>query len=246
MASIEALQADPNVDMVLVQEALPREPGSDRAEHYIRLADDYAATKAKKPIAFVTPISHGQTDYSRALRAKAPHVSFLQEANKALRAIASVARREERERLARDRAGMRAAPAPEQRDARSSDLRARATAEPVALDEAQSKEVLRAYGIATAGGGAGDVAAEARSRPPSASAIRSCSRRCRRRSLHKSDVGAVALDLATPAATDRRLRAHGAAAASEHASPACWSASRSAAGSSSCSACIAIPKWAWW
>ena len=100
MASIDALQADPNVDMVLVQEGLPRAPGADRAEHYIRLADDYAATKAKKPIAFVTPISHGQTDYSRAMRAKAPHVSFLQEAYKALRAIASVARREERERLA--------------------------------------------------------------------------------------------------------------------------------------------------
>ena len=72
MASIDALQADPNVDMVLVQEGLPRAPGSDRAEHYIRLANDYAATRATKPIAFVTPISHGQTDYSRALRAKAP------------------------------------------------------------------------------------------------------------------------------------------------------------------------------
>jgi acyl-CoA synthetase (NDP forming) len=85
MASIEALQTDPNVDMVLVQEGLPRAPGSDRTEHYIRLVDDYAATKAKKPIAFVTPTSHGQTDYSRAIRAKAPHVSFLQEAYKALR-----------------------------------------------------------------------------------------------------------------------------------------------------------------
>ena len=101
MASIDALQADPNVDMVLVQEGLPRAPGSDRTEHYIRLVDDYAAAKATKPIAFVTPISHGQTDYSRALRAKAGHVSFLQEAYKALRAIASVARRDERARLAR-------------------------------------------------------------------------------------------------------------------------------------------------
>jgi acetyltransferase len=111
MTSIDALQADPNVDMVLVQETLPRAPGSDRTEHYIRLVDDYAATKATKPIAFITPISHGQNDYSRALRAKAPHVSFLQEAYKGLRAIASVARREERERLARDhrtRAGARA------------------------------------------------------------------------------------------------------------------------------------------
>ncbi len=70
MASVEALQADPNVDMVLVQEGLPRAPGAERTEHYIRLVDDYAATKARKPIAFVTPISHGQTDHSRTIRAQ--------------------------------------------------------------------------------------------------------------------------------------------------------------------------------
>ncbi len=39
MASIEAMQADPNVDIVLLQEALPREPGSDRAESYIRMVE---------------------------------------------------------------------------------------------------------------------------------------------------------------------------------------------------------------
>src|SRR3954469_3603673 len=148
MASIEAMQADPNVDMVLVQEGLPRAPGSDRAEHYIQLANDYAATKATKPIAFVTPISHGQTDYSRELRAKAGHVSFLQEAYKALRAIASVARRDERARLAHGTTLEAHARTPERR-ALIERLRARATATPVALDESSSKEVLRAYGIAT-------------------------------------------------------------------------------------------------
>src|SRR5262249_13460401 len=80
MASIAALDADPNTDIVLVQETLPRAPGSERAERYILLANEYAAVKAKKPIAFITPISRGQNDYSRALRAKAPHVSFLEEA----------------------------------------------------------------------------------------------------------------------------------------------------------------------
>src|SRR5262249_27094159 len=139
---------DPNIDMVLVQEALPRAPGSDRAERYIRLADDYAAAKAKKPIAFITPISHGQTDYSRALREQAPHVSFLQEAYKALRAIASVTRRDERERLARGGAARAQSPTVDLR-ALIERLRSRATGEPMALDEAQSKEVLRAYGIAT-------------------------------------------------------------------------------------------------
>jgi acyl-CoA synthetase (NDP forming) len=196
MASIDALQADPNVDMVLVQEGLPRAPGSDRAEHYIRLADDYAATTATKPIAFITPISHGQTDYSRALRTKAPHVSFLQEAYKALRAIASVARRDERERLARGSLLQPQAPAPERRDL-AEHLRSRATAEPVALDEAQSKEVLRAYGIATAEEAlvtSRTAAIEAAGRIGYPVVLKAVSAEL----LHKSDVGAVMLDLASP------------------------------------------------
>jgi acyl-CoA synthetase (NDP forming) len=196
MASIDALQADPNVDMVLVQEGLPRAPGSNRAEHYIRLADDYAATTATKPIAFITPISHGQTDYSRALRTKAPHVSFLQEAYKALRAIASVARRDERERLARGSLLQPQAPAPERRDL-AEHLRSRATAEPVALDEAQSKEVLRAYGIATAEEAlvtSRTAAIEAAGRIGYPVVLKAVSAEL----LHKSDVGAVMLDLASP------------------------------------------------
>lgn len=196
MASIDALQADPNVDMVLVQEGLPRAPGSDRAEHYIRLADDYAATTATKPIAFITPISHGQTDYSRALRTKAPHVSFLQEAYKALRAIASVARRDERERLARGSLLQPQAPAPERRDL-AERLRSRATAEPVALDEAQSKDVLRAYGIATAEEAlvtSRTAAIEAAGRIGYPVVLKAVSAEL----LHKSEVGAVVLDLASP------------------------------------------------
>jgi acetyltransferase len=195
MASIEALQADPNIDIVLLQEALPREPGSDRGEKYIQMANDYAGTKAKKPIAFVTPTSLSQTDYSRALRAKAPHVSFLQEANKALRAIASAARREEAERLARA-AVADAKPTPEQRET-VTDLRALAREEPLALDEAQSKDVLRAYGIATPDEALVTSAAqatEAAARIGYPVVLKAVSATL----THKSDVGAVALNLATP------------------------------------------------
>ncbi len=208
MASIDALDADPNVDLVLIQEGLPRAPGSDRTEHYIRLAEDYAATKATKPICFVTPISHGQTDYSRELRAAAPHVSFLQEAYKALRAIASVARRDEREQLARSAATAAQPPGPLQRDLLER-LAAAATAEPAALDEARSKEVLRAYGIATpeealvTSRAEAIEAAERIGYPVVLKAVSSGL-------AHKSDIGAVALDLAMPAelltAYDRMAR----------------------------------------
>lgn len=195
MASIEALQADPNVDIVLLQEALPREPGSARAENYIAMVEYYAASTAKKPIAFVTPTSHSQTDYSRTLRAKAPHVSFLQEANKALRAIASVVRRDQIEAL-RDTVADDESRTDAQRAA-AERLRHRAGAQPTALNEADSKGVLRAYGIAT------PEEALAASRED---ALRIAERigypvvlkAVADTLTHKSDVGAVALNLATP------------------------------------------------
>jgi acetate---CoA ligase (ADP-forming) len=148
MACLEALHDDPNVDTVLLQETLPREPGSARSEKYIQLAGDYITTKAKKPIAFVTLASHSQTEYSRTLRASAPHVSLLQEANKALHAIAQVARRAEQEQFAHF-----AGPASPPSDARSAtvaDVRALAAAGhgSVPLNEVVSKRILRSYGLA--------------------------------------------------------------------------------------------------
>jgi acetyltransferase len=160
------------------------------------MVEEYAATKAKKPIAFVTPTSHGHTDYSRALRADAPHVSFLQEANKALRAIASAVRREDIERIGRAPAASPATLTPEQRET-IEDVRALARELPMALDEVQSKDVLRAYGIVTP--------AEALVTSP-AEAIEAAKRigfpvvlkAVSDTLTHKSDVGAVALNLATP------------------------------------------------
>jgi acetyltransferase len=196
MASIAALQADPNVDMVILQEALPREPGSDRAERYISLVDTYAAAKATKPILFCAPISHGQTDYSRALRAKAPHVSFLQEPAKALRAIAAVARRGELERLARSAESAQPTHTSQQ-SALIERVRARAGNDATALNEFESKELLRAYGVVTpdeALVASLDDALAAAQRIGYPVVLKAVSRTL----MHKSDAGAVALNLATP------------------------------------------------
>jgi acetate---CoA ligase (ADP-forming) len=139
-ACIEALQEDPQIDIVLLQEALPREAGSARGEAYIKMVEDYAATRATKPIAFVTLVTHSQTPYSRELRAQAPHVSFLQEANKALRAIAAAARRCAWEAFADD--------PPLARDLSAAPIPA-LFGDAAALDEAASKDLLRSYGIRT-------------------------------------------------------------------------------------------------
>jgi acetate---CoA ligase (ADP-forming) len=191
-ASIAALQADPKVDMILLQESLPREPGSDRAERYIAIADAIVAAGAAKPIAFITPVSYSQTNYSRALREKAPHVSFLQEANKALRAIDSVVWSDELERLAAAPARVAATPAEADAAAR---VRALATAGAAALNETQSKDLLRAYGIATPveiTAHSPDEAAQAAQRIGYPVVLKAVSEKL----PHKSDAGAVVLHLA--------------------------------------------------
>ena len=210
-ACFEALQADPNIDMVLLQEAIPREPGSNRAESYIKLVEDYVAEGGHKPLSFVTLASHGQSDHSRAIRHGAPHVSFLQEANKALRAIATAARRGEAEALAGH--GEAPAPAP----ALVTDLREQAKhlLAPMALDEARSKTLLAAYGVPLPREGLAQDVEEAVGLagrigyPVVLKAV--CSTL-----THKSDVGAVQLNLrdeaglrAAWARIEANLAAHG-------------------------------------
>lgn len=194
-ACIDALQEDPNVDTVLLQEALPREAGSDRAESYIRLVNSSAATTAEKPIAFVTLVSHSQTDYSRALRQSVPRVSFLQEANKALRAMSAVARRDALERIASYADAVAHPPSAEMFEALKRARAAIAGAKgKVALNEAVSKQILQAYGIALAPEAlvrSPEAAVDAAQRMGYPVVIKAVSDRL----LHKSDAGAVMLDL---------------------------------------------------
>jgi acetate---CoA ligase (ADP-forming) len=197
-ASIAALQADPNIDMILIQENLPREPGSDRAERYIHTIEAIVAGGAPKPIAIITPVSHSQSEYSRALRAKVPNVSFLLEVNKGLRAIASVVRRDELERLANASARTGATPA---ENAAAAGVRALAKSG-AALNEVDSKALIRAYGIPTPTEIAvqsPDDAVKAAQQIGYPMVLKAVAAKL----LHKSDAGAVALGLVD----DRQLLA---------------------------------------
>jgi acyl-CoA synthetase (NDP forming) len=189
-ASIAALQADPNIDMILIQENLPREPGSDRAERYIHTVEAIVAGGAPKPIAIITPVSHSQSDYSRALRAQVPHVSFLLEVNKSLRAIANIAKRDELERLATPSNKITSTPAEAAAAAR---VRALAKSG-AALDEVESKQLIRAYGIPT------PTEIAVKSPDDAVQAARQIGypvvlKGVAAKLLHKSDAGAVALHL---------------------------------------------------
>jgi acetyltransferase len=195
MACLDALNDDENVDAILLQDALPRDPGNARAEKHVGLVEAYVTSKARKPILFTTMVSHGQTDHSRAIRNAAPHVAFLQEPNKALRALASVVRRTELLALTAASSGPRDAgrrsDALQQIGSFATELDG---AE--ALDEVRSKRLLRAYGIATpdeelATTAADAIAAAERLGYPVV--LKAVSARL----PHKSDAGAVVLGLAS-------------------------------------------------
>jgi acetyltransferase len=95
---VEAMLADPSIDILLLQEELPRGPGSERKEANLH-AVNALAPRTKKPIVHVTMISHGLTDYSRALREQLPNIGFMQEVDKTLCAVRAVATYAQRCRL---------------------------------------------------------------------------------------------------------------------------------------------------
>jgi acetate---CoA ligase (ADP-forming) len=87
---VSALLDDPAIDILLLQEELPRGPGSERKEANLH-AVNALAPRSKKPIVHVTMISHGLTDYSRALREQLPNIGFMQEVDKTLRTVRAIA-----------------------------------------------------------------------------------------------------------------------------------------------------------
>jgi len=140
---VEAMLDDPGIDLVLLQAELPRAPGMDRAEANMR-AIETIARQAKKPIVQFSMGSHGLSDYSRALRAQLPHVPCLQEVDKTLRTVRAVSD------YARRAAQAAAAPVifPKGKELLEKILaRAAKLGTGRTLNEVQSKQLLKAYGI---------------------------------------------------------------------------------------------------
>jgi acyl-CoA synthetase (NDP forming) len=139
---IEIMLADPRIDTLLVQEELTRAPGTERKEINLRAVNEVAG-QAKKPIAFVTMLSHSLTDHSRALRATLPHLAFLQEPDKALRAVGKIADYVASLKVKRGSVRLPEPPLALKRVL----ARAARGDGPTSLSEFDSKSLLRAYGL---------------------------------------------------------------------------------------------------
>jgi acyl-CoA synthetase (NDP forming) len=192
--SLEIMLDDPSIDLLLIQAELPAAPGLERAEGNLRAADAVAA-KARKPIVGFSFASHGVTDYAREFRTGVPHLPFLQEVDKAMRAL----------RHACDYAGSMAEPpaAPavvirSQAKEKLEKILARRRGHR-SLSEVESKALLKAYGIrapkeAVTGSAAEAAAAAKRIGFPVVAKAVSASL------AHKSEAGGVVVGLDTPKA----------------------------------------------
>jgi acyl-CoA synthetase (NDP forming) len=142
---VEAMLDDPGIEVVLLQAELPRAPGMDRAEANMQAVEAIAA-RAKKPIVQFSMGSHGLSDYGRAFRARLPHVPCLQEVDKTLRTVRALT---DYARCAAQAPAIvpalgssKGKPLLEKILARNGHATGRA------LNEVQSKQLLKAYGIA--------------------------------------------------------------------------------------------------
>ncbi|MEA2948451.1 MAG: hypothetical protein QOI40_3781 [Alphaproteobacteria bacterium] len=144
---IELLLADPNIDVLILQEELPPAPRLNNKVENLKIVDKMVADGAGKPVVVASMISYMFSEHTKSFRAELPHLPVLQEVDKALKAVGRAGRYGALQALAQQAAPAAAiAPpdiAPILRRAKSAgDGRS-------VLNEADSKELLRAYGIAT-------------------------------------------------------------------------------------------------
>jgi acetyltransferase len=187
--SIKIMIDDPDTDIVIIDAELPKAPHELR-ERNLRLVDEMAAS-ASKPVIYISTMSIGFTEFTKALRRSLPHVAVMQGLDRAVGAIKALI---DYASLAKD--------VPEivsnsSAAARATLARILKTAKGAALDEVSSKKLLKAYGI--------PVSKEAIAQSPS-EAVKIArkigfpvvAKVVSADIPHKSDVGGVVLNLNSP------------------------------------------------
>ena len=186
MQSIQIMIDDPDTDIVIIDSELPKAPHELR-EKNLRIVNEKAGA-ASKPVVYISTISVGFTEFTKALRKSLPHIAVMQGLDRAVGAIKALI----------DYASLRK----EVPDAvSSSSASARATLERTlksaggaALDEVASKKLLKAYGIPVSKEAIAQTAADAvkiakKIGFPVVAKVVSAD------IMHKSDIGGVVLNL---------------------------------------------------
>ena len=196
-ACMDALAADPGVDLLLMAEELPLKPGIERKELNLAAIGEWTRKGGPLPVAMFAPMALALSDHAKDLRAKLGHLPYMSEPDRAFRVLGRIMRgSEQRLRAQSESAGTSS---PKDGVARLDALTALAGATPRPLDKPKSKELLGAWGLAVA---RESVAADAEAAVQAANEIgypvvvKAVSENL----PHKSEAGAIALGLGDAAA----------------------------------------------
>jgi acetate---CoA ligase (ADP-forming) len=190
MQSIKIMIDDPDTDVVIIDSELPKAPHELR-ERNLRIVNEMAG-HASKPVIYISAMSIGFTDFMKTLRKSLPNVAVLQGMDRAVTAIKSLI---EYARLPKEVPDVVSSSSASARGVLEKTLK---TASGAALDEIESKRLLKAYGIPVSKEGVATTANEAVTIAkkigfPVVAKVVS------RDILHKSDIGGVVLNLKSPA-----------------------------------------------
>jgi acetate---CoA ligase (ADP-forming) len=186
MQSIRIMIDDPDTDIVIIDAELPKAPHELR-ERNLRIVDEMAAT-ASKPVVYISTMSIGFTEFTKALRKSLPHIAVMQGLDRAVGAIKALIdytslRKEVPDVVSSSSASARAMLERTLKNARGA-----------ALDEVESKKLLKAYGIPVSKEEIAQTAADA-VRIAKQIGFPVVAKVVSADILHKSDIGGVMLNL---------------------------------------------------
>jgi acyl-CoA synthetase (NDP forming) len=186
MNSIKLMIDDPDIDIVIIDAELPKAPHELR-ERNLRIVDEMAS-RASKPVIYISAMSIGFTEFTKALRKSLPHIAVMQGMDRAVTAIKSLL---DYAKLRKEVPDIASSSKPAARAVLEKALKSAAGA---ALDEVASKKLLKAYGIPISNEAIAQTAAEAVKIArqigfPVVAKVVSAE------ILHKSDIGGVVLNL---------------------------------------------------
>jgi acetyltransferase len=190
MKSIKIMIDDPDTDIVIIDAELPKAPHELR-ERSLRLVNEMAG-QASKPVIYISAMSIGFTEHSKALRKSLPNIAVLQGMDRAVGAIKALIGYASLDKDVPDIVSTSRAPA------RALLERTLRSATGAALDEVASKKLLKAYGIPVSKEAIARTAAEAvkiarKIGFPVVAKVVSAD------ILHKSDIGGVVLNISSAA-----------------------------------------------
>jgi acetyltransferase len=184
--SIRIMIDDPDTDIVIIDSELPKAPHELRERNLHRV--DEMASRATKPVIYISAMSIGFTEFTKGLRKSLPHIAVLQGLDRAVGAIKALIEYASLPKEVPDIVSSSSA------SARATLERTLKNASGAALDEVASKKLLKAYGIPVSKEEIARTAAEAvkiarKIGFPVVAKVVSAE------ILHKSDIGGVLLNL---------------------------------------------------